>query len=157
MLFLTLSSIMLHDKWLDVVPGAIQQDLIANPFQMQSVNPRFPVHPTPSSSPLATTSLCSKFMTLSSVERFICAVYYIPDRGNIIWYLSFSFWLTSLGMRVLVPSMLLKMALFCSFLWLSQLNLTTYKKRSYTTSKWDSSRFTRVVQHTQTSQHHTPH
>ena len=34
-LFLTLSSIMLHHRWLDIVPGAIQQDFIANPFQMQ--------------------------------------------------------------------------------------------------------------------------
>ena len=46
---------------------AIQQDLIAYPFQMQwfaSVNPRFPVHPapSPSPSPSATTSLFSTFM-----------------------------------------------------------------------------------------------
>ena len=27
--------IMLHHKWLDVVPSATQQDLIANPFQKQ--------------------------------------------------------------------------------------------------------------------------
>ena len=36
------------------VPSAIQQDLIVYPFQMQhcaSVNPRFPVHPTPSPPP----------------------------------------------------------------------------------------------------------
>ena len=43
-LFLTLSSITLHHKWLDRVPSAIQQDLIAYPFQMQwfaSLSPRF--------------------------------------------------------------------------------------------------------------------
>ena len=34
-LFLTLSSIMLPCKWLDIVPSAMQQDLIAYPFQMQ--------------------------------------------------------------------------------------------------------------------------
>ena len=34
-LFLTLSSIMLYPKWLDIVPSAIQQDLIAYPFQRQ--------------------------------------------------------------------------------------------------------------------------
>ena len=27
--------IMLHHKWLDIVPSATQQDLIANPFQRQ--------------------------------------------------------------------------------------------------------------------------
>ena len=34
-LFLTLSSIMFHHKWLDIVPCAVQQDLIAYPLQMQ--------------------------------------------------------------------------------------------------------------------------
>ena len=34
-LFLTLSSIMFHHKWLDIVPCGIQQDLIAYPLQMQ--------------------------------------------------------------------------------------------------------------------------
>ena len=58
--------IILHHKWLDVVPSAIQQDLIAYPLQRQhfaSINPRFPVHPTPSSSSsLATTSLQQEFL-----------------------------------------------------------------------------------------------
>ena len=43
-----ISFIMLHHKWLDIVPSAIQQDLIAYPLQMQefaSINPGFPVHP----------------------------------------------------------------------------------------------------------------
>ena len=39
----------------------------------------------------------------------------------IIWYLSFSIWLTSLNMIILGPSMLLQMALFLSFLWLSNI------------------------------------
>ena len=39
-------------------------------------------------------------MSFSSVERFICATYYIPDVSEIIWYLFFSFWHTSLSMRV---------------------------------------------------------
>ena len=34
-LFLTLSSIMLHREWLDLVPSAAQQDLIAYPLQRQ--------------------------------------------------------------------------------------------------------------------------
>ena len=45
--------IRLHHKWLDVVLHATQQDLIANPFQMQyfaSVNPKLLIHSTPSPS-----------------------------------------------------------------------------------------------------------
>ena len=34
-LFLILSSVMFHHKRLDMVPCAIQQDLIASPLQMQ--------------------------------------------------------------------------------------------------------------------------
>ena len=47
--------IMLHHKWPDTVPSATQQDLIANQFQRQqsaSINPKLPIHPTPSPSPL---------------------------------------------------------------------------------------------------------
>jgi len=60
---------MLHHKWLDIVPSAIQQDLIAYPFQRQwfaSTNTQFPIHPTPSPSPLATTSLFSMSMIFFS-------------------------------------------------------------------------------------------
>ena len=77
-IFLTLSSIMLHHRWLDIVPIAIQQDLMVYPFQVQyfaSVNPRFPVHPTLSPSPLAATSLFSKSVSFFPMERFICAIY----------------------------------------------------------------------------------
>ena len=45
--------LMLHRKWLDLVPSATQQDLIAYPFQRQSfasINPKLPFHPTPSPS-----------------------------------------------------------------------------------------------------------
>ena len=81
----------------------IQQDLIPHPLQMQQfapINPKLPVHLTPFSSPLATTSLFSKSMSFFSVERFLCAVYQIPDISDIIWYLSLSFCLISLRMRV---------------------------------------------------------
>ena len=70
--------IMLCHKWLDIVPSAIQQDLIANLFQRQqflSINPKLPIHPTPSPSPLATTGPFSKSMIFFSVEGFICALY----------------------------------------------------------------------------------
>ena len=62
--------------------------------------PKFQVPPTPSTSLLVTTSLFSMSMIFISVERFICAIYQIPDISEIIWYLSFSFWLISLSMRV---------------------------------------------------------
>ena len=52
----------------------------------QPQTPR-PSHYLPS--PLATTSLFSKSMIFFSVERFICAVYQIPDMSDIICYLSF--------------------------------------------------------------------
>ena len=71
-------TIMLHHKWLDIVLCAIQQDLVAYPFQRQlfaSINPKFPVDPTSSPSLLATTSLFSMFMIFFSVESFICAIY----------------------------------------------------------------------------------
>ena len=41
--------IMLHHKWLNIVPSATQQDLIASPFQKQefvSINPKLPTQPT---------------------------------------------------------------------------------------------------------------
>ena len=34
-LFIVLSSIVFYHKWLDIVPFAVQKDLIAYPFSMQ--------------------------------------------------------------------------------------------------------------------------
>ena len=48
-------TIMLHHKWLDIALRATQQDLTANPFQKQyfaSINPKLPIYPIPSPSPL---------------------------------------------------------------------------------------------------------
>ena len=66
------SHIILHHVPLQViryiVPCAIQQDLIAHPCQKQefsSTNPRFPIHPTPSLSPLANRSLSYMLMIFS--------------------------------------------------------------------------------------------
>ena len=94
-LFLTLSSIIFHHKSLDIAPCAIQQDLNAYPFQMllfASTNPKLPVHPTSSPSPLATT-ICSPcpWVCCFSIDRFIYAIYWIPDISNIMWYFYFSF------------------------------------------------------------------
>ena len=50
-LFLTLSSILMHHKWLNIIPCPIQPDPIAHPLQMQQfafTNPRIPIYPTPS-------------------------------------------------------------------------------------------------------------
>ena len=66
-LFFTLSSIMFHHKWLNIVPCAIQKNLIAYTIQMQHfafTNPQLPVHPTPFPSRLATISLFSMSMSL---------------------------------------------------------------------------------------------
>ena len=111
---------MSHHKWLDRVPSATQQDSIAIPSQRQhsaSIYPKLPVPPT-----LVTRILFCKSMIFFSVEKFLCAMYYIPDISDTIWYLPFSSWLTSLRMRV-SSFMLLHIALFCSFLWLSSIPL----------------------------------
>ena len=70
--------IMLHHKWLDIVPSTTQQDLFANPFQRQqfaSVNPKLPIHPIHSPSTLAITSLFSKSMIFFSVDKL--SLYYL--------------------------------------------------------------------------------
>jgi len=52
------------------------------------------------------------------VNKFICIIFKSPHISDIIWYLSFSD-LLNLLWSFLGPSMLLQMALFHSFLWLS--------------------------------------
>ena len=65
-LIFTLSSIMFHQKWSDIVPWAVQQNLIASPFQMQnftSTNPKHPLSHTLSPFLLAITSIFSMSMS----------------------------------------------------------------------------------------------
>ena len=110
----------------NIVSYAIPQDHIACPLQMQvfaSMNPKLPVHSTPFPSPLTTTSLFSKPMSFFSVERFICVVYEIPDKSDIIWYLSCSFWLASLRMRVSRSIHGAASGTILFFLWLSSIPL----------------------------------
>ena len=66
-----------------------------------------------------------KFLALvfCSVDRFTCAIFYIPCISDTMWYLSFSD-LLHLVWKSLVASMLLQMALFHSFLWLSSISLS---------------------------------
>ena len=99
-LFLTLS-IMFHHLWLDIVPGAIQQDLTAHPFQRQqfaSINPIFPVHPTPF--PLGNHKSALQVHELLFCGKLHLCLYIRFQICDITWCLSFSFWLTSLSMRV---------------------------------------------------------
>ena len=84
-LCLRLSSIMLHRKWLNIVPCAIQQGLIAYPLHtlsFASTNPKLPVHPTPS--PSATTSLFSKSMSLFLFGRLVHLTFL---NVGIMWYI----------------------------------------------------------------------
>ena len=123
--------IMLHHKWLDIVPRATQQDLIANPFQREqfvSTNPKLLNHHTPL--PLATTSLFSKCM---SSFRW---------KGSFGLYMRLLIWVMSYGSRPslsdflhsgwegLVPPMLLQMALGCSVLWRRSIPLCVYTASS---------------------------
>ena len=84
---------MLHHKWLDIVPSALWQDLIAYPLQRQqfaSMNPRLPVHPTPSPSPLATTSLFSMSVSLFLFYKQV-HLCYILDTTYKWYYMIFVF------------------------------------------------------------------
>ena len=67
--------VLLQYKYLDIVLNATQRDVIVNPFQVVSNNPKLLIPPTPSLSPRASTSLFSWSMIFFSVEMFICAVY----------------------------------------------------------------------------------
>ena len=87
-------------------------------------NPRLLVYPTSSPSPMA-TSLFSKPLSFFSVESFICAIYKIPHTSDIIWYF-FLFLTYFTQCESLVPTMLLEMELFCSFLWLNSIPLCIY-------------------------------
>ena len=83
-LFLTLSSIVLHHKWLALVPRAIQQDLMAYPLQMQefaSTNPNLqsipPRLPPPRKPQVCSPSLCrnttSKSGSSPTVDKALSA------------------------------------------------------------------------------------
>ena len=67
--------VLLQYEYLDIVLNATQQDLIVNPFQVVSDNPKLPIPPTPSLYSRAATSLFFKSMIFFSVEMFIYAVY----------------------------------------------------------------------------------
>ena len=70
MLFFPPPFVLLRYKYLDIVLDATQQDLLVNPFQVVSDNPKLLILPTPSLSPWAATSLFSKSMIFFAVEMF---------------------------------------------------------------------------------------
>ena len=67
--------VLLQYEYLDIVLNATQQDLLVNPFEVVSDNPKLPIPRTPSLSRRAATSLLSKSMIFFSLEMFICAGY----------------------------------------------------------------------------------
>ena len=101
-LFLTLSSITLHHKWLynsyqcytagSHCPSIPKQYFASVNPDSQSKSHSLPLSPVNHKSILQVHEFpfCGK-------ER---AIWWIPDRSHTIWHLSFSLWLTSLRMRV---------------------------------------------------------
>ena len=70
-----------------------------------------PIPPFPTSHPGSLKStLLGHGLFMFFLDRIICSTFQVPQINDIIWYLSFSFWLTQY--ENLVPSMLLQMAFF---------------------------------------------
>ena len=119
--------IMLHHKWLDIVPSATQQDLIANPFQRQSfvsinlnrlTTPTTLLPPPPPWQPqVYSPSPWFSFLWKGSFVPYIRLQILVKSYGIC---LSLSD-LLHLVWESLVPSMLLQMALCSCFLWLSSI------------------------------------
>ena len=63
-------------------------------------------------------SLCL-WICFCFVDKLICVIFYIPRVSAIIWYLSFSVWLTSLWWSSLGPFVFLQRTLFHRFSRLS--------------------------------------
>ena len=92
----------------NAVPCAIQQELAVYPlsrFHVACANPKPPIHPsiTPSD-PVPpwqppVYSLCP-WVCFCFTDRFLCVILLIPHINDIIWYLSFSFWLILLSMII---------------------------------------------------------
>ena len=86
-------------------------------------NPKMLIHPTllasacPGNlkSALLGHDLFLFFVCLLFLDRIICSIFQILQISNTIWYLPFSFWCTSLNMRVSRSILLLQIALVCLF------------------------------------------
>ena len=131
--FLTLSSIILHHKWLDMVPCAMEQDLIAYPFQRQysaSINPRLTVHPTPSPSSLANhKSVLQVHEFLFCGEIHLCHIFNSRFK---LYHMEFVFSLSDLLHLLWVSSSIHVAAndIILSFWWLSSISLCMYTTSS---------------------------
>ena len=66
------SFVLLQYRYLDIVLDATQQDLLVNPFQVVSDNPKLLIPPTPSLSPWAATSLFSKSIMIVIFYISLC-------------------------------------------------------------------------------------
>ena len=71
---------------------------------------------------LVSASLFSTSVSLFLFWKFIYTHYSRFHKSDIIRYLFFSFRLTSLWWQSLGPSTCLQMSLFCSFLWVNNIN-----------------------------------
>ena len=62
-----------------------------------SANPKLPIHSSSTSPPPWQSQICSlcRRVCCCFIDNFICAILLNPHMGDIMWYLSFSFWLPS--------------------------------------------------------------
>ena len=90
--FLTLSCSIISDQTqFPVLHSRISLLIHSKGNSLDLLTPCSPTTPLPPPSPLETTNQFCKSTIFFSVQRFICALYQIPDINDIIWYLSFSF------------------------------------------------------------------
>ena len=81
-------------------------------------------------SPLVTIS-CLLCLWIFFINKFICVIFYVPHISDIIWYLFFSFWLTSLSMIISNCIYIAADGIISFLLWLSSFPLCLC-----TTSSW---------------------
>jgi len=79
----------------------------------------------PARSPPWQQQVCSYCLWLCFcfVDNFICLIFQIPHVSDIIQYLSFSFWLTSLRMIIYRSILVAANGIISFFLWLSSISL----------------------------------
>ena len=88
-------SIMVYHRILNIVPCAIQQDLVVYPFyiyKLTSADSNLPLHSSPNPRPLdnhQSVVYVRDSVSISQIGSFV--IFQIPHISDIIWYLSFSF------------------------------------------------------------------
>ena len=99
-------------------------------WQFASANPRLPLGPSSTPASLGTPQSVS--LTLFCfIDRFICVVFQVPHLSDVIWYFSFSYWLTSLCMIISSCIHVAENDIICSFLWLSSIPLYRWTTSLY--------------------------